>query len=106
MEPEAHSRHPHENGDADSQIVQAVVEAKDSEMMMPGNHSSKYKHYPKSPSKVKSGERQLAVEEREGLFNARAICFLILWYIFSFCTLFLNKYILSTLRGDPTLLGK
>jgi solute carrier family 35 protein E2 len=47
-----------------------------------------------------------AVEpEREGLWNIRAFTFLILWYIFSGCTLFLNKYIMTTLNGDPTLLG-
>lgn len=45
-------------------------------------------------------------DENLGLWNPRAMIFLILWYFFSFCTLFLNKYILSTLRGDPTLLGK
>ena len=44
--------------------------------------------------------------EKQGLMNVRAMSFLILWYFFSFCTLFLNKYILSTLKGDPTLLGK
>lgn len=43
--------------------------------------------------------------EKQGLMNVRAMSFLILWYFFSFCTLFLNKYILSTLKGDPTLLG-
>ena len=41
----------------------------------------------------------------KGLMNPRAMIFLILWYFFSFCTLFLNKYILTTLRGDPTMLG-
>lgn len=45
-------------------------------------------------------------DARAGLFNIRAITFLLLWYSFSFCTLFLNKYILSTLKGEPTLLGK
>jgi len=44
-------------------------------------------------------------DEKEGLRNPRAMLFLAIWYFFSFCTLFLNKYILSTLRGDPTLLG-
>ncbi|XP_067659277.1 solute carrier family 35 member E2A-like [Haliotis asinina] len=43
--------------------------------------------------------------EKQGLLNIRAFLFLVLWYFFSFCTLFLNKYILSTLKGDPTLLG-
>nr|CAD7432641.1 unnamed protein product [Timema monikensis] len=42
---------------------------------------------------------------KEGLFNARAMFFLILWYLFSGCTLFLNKYILSYMKGDPTILG-
>jgi hypothetical protein len=41
----------------------------------------------------------------KGLWNLRAGLFLLLWYLFSACTLFLNKYILTTLRGDPTLLG-
>ena len=44
--------------------------------------------------------------ERQGLMNIRAMLFLVLWYIFSFCTLFLNKYILATLKGDPMLLGE
>lgn len=42
----------------------------------------------------------------KGLCNFRAFLFLILWYIFSGCTLFLNKYILSYMNGDPTILGK
>uniref|UniRef100_T1JJI0 5' exonuclease Apollo n=1 Tax=Strigamia maritima TaxID=126957 RepID=T1JJI0_STRMM len=41
----------------------------------------------------------------QGLCNIRAIVFLVLWYLFSFSTLFLNKYILSYLHGDPTMLG-
>lgn len=41
-----------------------------------------------------------------GLHSFRAITFLVLWYFFSGCTLFLNKYILSYLNGDPTVLGK
>ena len=44
--------------------------------------------------------------QQTGLRNVRAFSFLVLWYIFSAFTLFLNKYILSTLRGDPMLLGK
>lgn len=42
---------------------------------------------------------------KEGLFNVRALFFLILWYFFSGCTLFLNKYILSYMEADPTILG-
>lgn len=41
----------------------------------------------------------------DGLHSFRAIAFLVLWYFFSGCTLFLNKYILSYLKVDPTVLG-
>ena len=52
--------------------------------------------------------RKISVQDKEklGLFNVRAFTFLLLWYFFSACTLFLNKYILATLKSDPTLLGK
>ncbi|CAH1130280.1 unnamed protein product [Ceutorhynchus assimilis] len=42
---------------------------------------------------------------RKGLLNFRALTFLFLWYFFSGCTLFLNKYILNNLDGNPTVLG-
>lgn len=45
------------------------------------------------------------LHKRKGLLNVRAIVFLLLWYIFSGCTLFLNKYILTYLNGNPTVLG-
>jgi len=51
------------------------------------------------------GSGSISDAEREGLWNVRAIVFLLLWYLFSACTLFLNKYIMTTLHGDPTLLG-
>ncbi|KAK3105197.1 hypothetical protein FSP39_019558 [Pinctada imbricata] len=44
-------------------------------------------------------------DEKAGLLSVRACLFLILWYIFSAFTLFLNKYILATLKGDPAVLG-
>lgn len=40
----------------------------------------------------------------KGLQHPRAILFLILWYIFSAITLFLNKYILSYQKADPHVL--
>jgi len=43
---------------------------------------------------------------KQGLLNVRALFFLVLWYFFSGCTLFLNKYILTYMNGDPTVLGK
>lgn len=51
------------------------------------------------------GDDSSSVGSKEGLFNVRAIFFLVLWYFFSGCTLFLNKYILSYMKGDPTILG-
>lgn len=48
----------------------------------------------------------LTGDTKGGLCNPRALLFLILWYVFSGCTLFLNKYILSYMEGDPTILGK
>lgn len=39
------------------------------------------------------------------IWGIRIIVCLVLWYFFSFTTLFLNKYILSTYGGDPTMLG-
>ncbi|MGH0160031.1 UNVERIFIED_CONTAM: hypothetical protein FKN15_050729 [Acipenser sinensis] len=45
------------------------------------------------------------IESNEGVWNSRALSYLGLWYFFSFCTLFLNKYILSLLEGEPGMLG-
>lgn len=50
---------------------------------------------------VKSVHR---AKKNPGLQHPRAICFLILWYIFSGFTLFLNKYILSYQKADPHVL--
>ncbi|NP_001011387.1 solute carrier family 35 member E2 [Xenopus tropicalis] len=46
------------------------------------------------------------IESDLGVFNSRALIYLILWFFFSFCTLFLNKYILTLLEGEPSMLGK
>lgn len=46
------------------------------------------------------------IEAESGVWNWRSMVYLGLWYFFSFCTLFLNKYILSLLEGEPSMLGK
>lgn len=46
------------------------------------------------------------IEAESGAWNWRSMLYLGLWYFFSFCTLFLNKYILSLLEGEPSMLGK
>ncbi|XP_020493843.1 solute carrier family 35 member E2A [Labrus bergylta] len=45
------------------------------------------------------------IEAESGVWNWRSLTYLGLWYCFSFCTLFLNKYILSLLEGEPSMLG-
>lgn len=46
------------------------------------------------------------IEAESGVWNWRSLSYLGLWYFFSFCTLFLNKYILSLLEGEPSMLGE
>ncbi|XP_033223534.1 solute carrier family 35 member E2A-like [Belonocnema kinseyi] len=64
------------------------------------NHSKHYMEH-----KKREEELVLTADNKGGLSNPRALLFLILWYVFSGCTLFLNKYILSYMEGDPTILG-
>ncbi|KAJ8016660.1 hypothetical protein DPEC_G00009550 [Dallia pectoralis] len=45
------------------------------------------------------------IEADSGVWNSKSLMYLALWYFFSFCTLFLNKYILSLLEGEPSMLG-
>ncbi|CAL8252584.1 unnamed protein product [Arctogadus glacialis] len=45
------------------------------------------------------------IEAESGVWNLRSMSYLGLWFFFSFCTLFLNKYILSLLEGEPSMLG-
>ncbi|GFS37996.1 solute carrier family 35 member E2 [Nephila pilipes] len=47
----------------------------------------------------------LKMKSDSGIFPSKAVLCIILWYFFSFTTLFLNKYILAYGQGDPTLLG-
>ncbi|KAK4879767.1 hypothetical protein RN001_007913 [Aquatica leii] len=54
---------------------------------------------------TKKESEQIISNNKTGLRNIRAIIFLLLWYLFSGCTLFLNKYILTYLNGNPTMLG-
>lgn len=63
------------------------------------------KSYSNAEKNKREDEILLAGNTKGGLFNPRAMLFLTLWYVFSGCTLFLNKYILSYMEGDPTILG-
>lgn len=68
-------------------------------------HDNQTKPYVEN-SKKREETAALPNETKGGLFYPRAMLFLSLWYFFSGCTLFLNKYILSYMEGNPTILGK
>lgn len=70
--------------------------------LFPYKCNTKLRFMTQLPSSVTVTEKRM----EDGLYSFRAITFLVLWYFFSGCTLFLNKYILSYLNGDPTVLGK
>ena len=41
-----------------------------------------------------------------GVWHPKAVLFLLLWYFWSGCTLFLNKYVVFYMKGDSIFLGK
>ena len=49
---------------------------------------------------------EMDLDKQVGLVNAKALFILFLWYFFSFVTLFLNKYILATIKTDAVFFGK
>ncbi|KAJ8021384.1 Solute carrier family 35 member E2 [Holothuria leucospilota] len=67
-----------------------------------GTH--RYKELPVTVD-IQKANGEVRREKRDSLLSSRAIAYLVLWYFFSFCTLFLNKYILSHLGGEPSMLG-
>ena len=48
---------------------------------------------------------QPGTRETASGMHPRAIVFLLLWYFWSGCTLFLNKYVVFFMKGDPIFLG-
>jgi hypothetical protein len=57
----------------------------------------------------RSVSRQIStviIEKQGGLANRFVILLLILWYMCSALTLYTNKYIITTRKIDPTLIGK
>nr|XP_032802773.1 triose phosphate/phosphate translocator, chloroplastic-like isoform X3 [Petromyzon marinus] len=64
-----------------------------------------------TPDKVAEGSVRVTLQETvelergAGLWGGHAFTYLCLWYGLSFCTLVLNKYILSLLGGEPATLG-
>ncbi|XP_076478432.1 solute carrier family 35 member E2A isoform X2 [Bombus vancouverensis nearcticus] len=66
-------------------------------------HDGETKSYEENIKKHE--ETTVTSETMGGSFYPRAMLFLVLWYLISGCTLFLNKYILSYMEGNPTILG-
>ncbi|UJR37120.1 hypothetical protein I4U23_029824 [Adineta vaga] len=54
---------------------------------------------------VRLSPERILLDVPQGLYHTMAIIMLIVWYISSGATLFLNKYVLSHLHGDAFLLG-
>jgi len=72
-------------------------------LMLPGE-KSKTSALSSSPSSTAlSGMRGM---RGGGGWTPKAILFLLLWYFWSGCTLFLNKYVVFYMKGDATVLGE
>ena len=56
---------------------------------------------------VRGGDSPLAIDtvKTNRWLGTKALAFLSLWYLASLVTLFMNKYILSTLKGNPQTLA-
>lgn len=67
-------------------------------------HDNKTKIYEENIKKHE--DTTLTNEVMDSSFYPKIMLFLLLWYLISGCTLFLNKYILSYMEGNPTILGK
>ena len=88
-------RSPHTDGIA-------VAEVKTSQLSAQGQTSSIKTKDPEVPVKMAAlpGTR-----EQSSRMHPRAIMYLLLWYFWSGCTLFLNKYVVFFMKGDPIFLG-
>ena len=95
--------------DTEKSLKEALKEGseEDEELQVNMKVANNIHSYP-SRSKHKDSESNDSTKEpdKQGLRHPRAILFLTLWYIFSFVTLIMNKFVLSTLQGEPTLFGK
>ena len=63
------------------------------------------------PSRMESNGRRKSIHKKTGerfteRIDNKVIAALILWYFWSGCTLFLNKYLIGKTDGDATLLSK
>lgn len=56
-------------------------------------------------SKIDRKRSSMSSQVDNSLFSAKALRCVVLWYFFSFTTLFLNKYIVSYEKGDTTVLA-
>ncbi|KAF7405545.1 hypothetical protein HZH66_004451 [Vespula vulgaris] len=90
-----------ENHSVRINYAQSVPHDTEELSMVHESHGKQYAEHVKKREEIVI----LTNDVKGGLFNPRALLFLTLWYVFSGCTLFLNKYILSYMEGNPTILG-
>ena len=81
----------------------AVAEVESNQLSTQGQTSTTKTKDPEVPVKMAAlpGTR-----EKSSGMHPRAIMYLLLWYFWSGCTLFLNKYVVFFMKGDPIFLGK
>lgn len=73
---------------------------------MPLNKNGIYKkllHQKMASAKIDGIKLKVEDEGSHGLLSFGAIVALIVWYLTSFLTLFMNKYTLTTLEAEPVL---
>lgn len=56
-------------------------------------------------SKSNNDKQSVVIERQGGLRNKFVLVLLILWYMFSALTLYTNKYVVTTRKADPTMIG-
>ena len=81
----------------------AVAEAKSSKLSAQGQTPST--KTPESEVPVTMAALPGTREQAASGMHPKAIMYLLLWYFWSGCTLFLNKYVVFFMKGDPIFLG-
>lgn len=98
--------------------MEHIIEQNDKEMPRKGGSVEDYETSAVMPVSLQVGANVIKGENGshvvnemavaatyEGVWHSKAIAYLLLWYFWSGCTLFLNKYVVFYMKGDPTFLG-
>ena len=63
-------------------------------------------YHNKIESRNGNDNQSIVIERQGGLANRFVIFLLFLWYLFSAFTLYTNKYIVTTRKANPTIIGR